>query len=131
MSEGSRLSAATPTTIAAAASPKIIRRWPHVTDLVGELFGEHHQHWTGYLLQQANGLGQAVGPGRARGHQVQRECVWYMPNSADSQVATEGIIRVLVQEQNTTAPISWGSRPECRKASRAACRAMSSRLRSV
>ena len=38
-------------------------------------------------------------------------CVWYIPSWPDSQVATDGISRVLVQEQKMTAPISSGSRP--------------------
>ena len=39
----------------------------------------------------------------------QEEWVCCMPSWPDSQVATEGISRVLVQVQNSTAPISSGS----------------------
>ena len=51
-----------------------------------------------------------------------------MPSCPEIQVAIEGMIRVLVQVQTSTAPISSGPRPECSKASSAACSAISSML---
>ena len=57
--------------------------------------------------------------------------VCWMPSCPDSQVATDGISRVLVHVQNSTAPISSGPRPACRRAARAACSAMSSSGRAV
>ena len=53
--------------------------------------------------------------------------VWNMPSCPDSQVASDGIIFVLVQEQNRTAPISSGRRPAFASARSAARSAMWSR----
>ena len=54
-----------------------------------------------------------------------------MPSCPVIQVAVDGIIRALVHEQNSTAPISSGSRPACASAASAASREISSRPRAV
>ena len=57
--------------------------------------------------------------------------VWNMPSWPDSQVASEGIILLLVHEQKMTAPISSGRRPALASAASAASSEMWSRSRAV
>ena len=54
-----------------------------------------------------------------------------MPNAPDSQVATEGISRELVQVHTITAPICSGPTWACASADRAARNDRSSRLSEV
>jgi hypothetical protein len=54
-----------------------------------------------------------------------------MPSWPESQVASDGIILELVQEQNSTAPISSALRPDFSSARRAARSAIWSRSSSV
>ena len=58
-------------------------------------------------------------------------CVWYIPSWPEIQAATDGIARVLVHEQNTTAASSSGARPACSTLVRAAPSASSSSDASV
>ncbi len=58
-------------------------------------------------------------------------CVWNIPSWPEIQVAIDGIIRVLVQVQNSTAPISSGPRPACASAACAARSAISSSVSEV
>ncbi len=57
--------------------------------------------------------------------------VWNMPSWPVSQVAIDGIVRWLVQEQKMTAPISSGRRPDRSSAAVAASSASSSSPRAV
>jgi hypothetical protein len=58
-------------------------------------------------------------------------CVWNIPSSPESHVATDGMSLVLVHEQKMTPPISSGARPAASIAACAACSAISSSPRSV
>src|SRR3974377_2195123 len=112
-------------TRAAAPSPKIIRE-VRTVPILSENFSAHTSR-TGRSISCSWRTASAIPYGKpAQAATISLE-LWVCsnPSSPESHVATEGISLVLVQVQNSTAPISAGFRPDFANARFAAIRAIS------
>src|SRR6478672_13635799 len=127
---GGEPSGATPRTMAAAPSPKIIRDG-RTLPILSENFSAQTTS-TGRLTSCRSRTASARPYGNpAQAAMTSKEpCVWKIPSCPESHVATDGISLVLVHEQKTTDPISSARRPAPSSAARAACSEMCSRRRS-
>src|SRR5208337_961030 len=95
-------------TMAAAPSPKIMRE-VRTVPILSENFSAHTSS-TGRSISCSRRMASLM-PYDMPAHAAtmsEELCVCIRPSSPESQVATEGISLLLVQLQNSTAPISEG-----------------------
>ena len=125
---GSAPAGATPRTIAAAPSPKIIREG-RTLPILSENFSTQTTS-TGRSTSCSSRVASAKPYGIPAQAATRSKDAWVcaIPSCPEMYVATEGISRELVQVQTSTAPISSGPRPALASAASAACRPNSSRL---
>src|ERR1700686_1973518 len=120
-----------PTIIAAAPSPKIMREERTVPILLEKFSAQTSRTGRSISCKRRTASASPYDMPAQAEMMSQEQWVWASPNSPDNQADTEGISRVLVQLQNSTAPISDGLRPDFVSAARTASRDISSRLNSL
>src|SRR5215813_5768615 len=91
------------TTRAAAPSPKIIRDVRTVPILSENFSPQTTSTGRSTSCSSRTASARPYGKPAQAATMSQEACVWYIPSCPESQVASDGIIFVLVQEQKITA----------------------------